>query len=142
VPDFGRVFLMLKYTDMTQNTYVHTHTHTHTHRQQYCGYYIYIYIYTHTYTHTHTHKEKERDKITGVNHCRFRRNKSSTVFFLLGDSPASESPKRKNTTFRTRRTFEIKNKSITESAIFRYLRKMGIQYASISDVYRPRAPPI
>jgi len=30
VPDFGRVFLMLKYTDITQNTYVHTHTHTQT----------------------------------------------------------------------------------------------------------------
>ena len=24
VPDFGRVFLMLKYTDITQNTYVQT----------------------------------------------------------------------------------------------------------------------
>jgi len=24
VPDFGRVFLMLKYTDITQNTYVHS----------------------------------------------------------------------------------------------------------------------
>jgi hypothetical protein len=24
VPDFGRVFLMLKYTDITQNTYIHS----------------------------------------------------------------------------------------------------------------------
>ena len=28
VPDFGRVFLMLKYTDMTQNTYVQSSTVT------------------------------------------------------------------------------------------------------------------
>ena len=37
VPDFGRVFLMLKYTDITQNTYVQS---------------IYIYIYTHTNSET------------------------------------------------------------------------------------------
>ena len=30
-----------------------------------------------------------------------------SVFFVLGDSPG-ESPKRKNTTFRTRRKFEIR----------------------------------
>ena len=39
------------------------------------------------------------------------------VFFLLGDSPAcefrrQESPKRKNTTFRTRRKFEIKKTDV------------------------------
>jgi len=28
VPDFGRVFLMLKYTDITQNTYVQIRTVT------------------------------------------------------------------------------------------------------------------
>ena len=28
VPDFGRVFLMLKYTDITQNTYVQSGTFT------------------------------------------------------------------------------------------------------------------
>ena len=28
VPDFGRVFLMLKYTDITQNTYVQSRTVT------------------------------------------------------------------------------------------------------------------
>ena len=28
VPDFGRVFLMLKYTDITQNTYVQSGTVT------------------------------------------------------------------------------------------------------------------
>jgi hypothetical protein len=33
VPDFGRVFLMLKYADLTQNTYVQSYI------------YIYIYIY-------------------------------------------------------------------------------------------------
>ena len=63
------------------------------------------------HTHTHTHTKQKRE--TGANHCRFRRNKSSAVFFLLGDSPASESPKRKNITFRTRRRFEIKNKTST-----------------------------
>ena len=34
--------------------------------------------------------------------------KHIAVFFLLGDSQVSESPKIKNTTFRTRRKFEIK----------------------------------
>jgi len=28
VPDFGRVFLMLKYTDITQNTYIQSSTVT------------------------------------------------------------------------------------------------------------------
>ena len=28
MPDFGRVFLMLKYTDITQNTYVQSRTVT------------------------------------------------------------------------------------------------------------------
>jgi hypothetical protein len=34
--------------------------------------------------------------------------KHIAVFFLLGNSPSSESPKIKNITFRTRRIFEIK----------------------------------
>ena len=37
-------------------------------------------------------------------------NKYLGVCFLLGNSPASELPRRKHTTFRTRRKFKIKNK--------------------------------
>jgi hypothetical protein len=37
VPDFGTVFLMVKYTDITQNTYIYTHTHTHRVSQEECA---------------------------------------------------------------------------------------------------------
>ena len=37
VPDFGRVFLMLKYTDITQNTYVQSWTVTEKMARQKCG---------------------------------------------------------------------------------------------------------
>jgi len=37
VPDFGRVFLMLKYTDITQNTYVQSSTVTEIITREKCG---------------------------------------------------------------------------------------------------------
>jgi hypothetical protein len=37
VPDFGRVFLMLKYTDITQNTYVQSSTVTEIIAREKCG---------------------------------------------------------------------------------------------------------
>jgi len=37
VPDFGRVFLMLKYTDITQNTYVQSWTVTEIKAREKCG---------------------------------------------------------------------------------------------------------
>jgi len=37
VPDFGRVFLMLKYTDITQNTYVQSSTVTEIMAREECG---------------------------------------------------------------------------------------------------------
>jgi hypothetical protein len=37
VPDFGRVFLMLKYTDITQNTYVQSLTVTEIMSIEKCG---------------------------------------------------------------------------------------------------------
>ena len=37
VPDFGRVFLMLKYTDITQNTYVKIWTGTEIKAREKCG---------------------------------------------------------------------------------------------------------
>jgi len=37
VPDFGRVFLMLKYTDITQNTYVQSGTVTEIMTREKCG---------------------------------------------------------------------------------------------------------
>jgi len=37
VPDFGRVFLMLKYTDITQNTYVQSCTVTEIMAREKCG---------------------------------------------------------------------------------------------------------
>ena len=37
VPDFGRVFLMLKYTDITQNTYVQSLTVTEIMAREKCG---------------------------------------------------------------------------------------------------------
>jgi hypothetical protein len=37
VPDFGRVFLMLKYTDITQNTYVQSWTGTEIMAREKCG---------------------------------------------------------------------------------------------------------
>ena len=37
VPDFGRVFLMLKYTDITQNTYVQSWTVTEMMAREKCG---------------------------------------------------------------------------------------------------------
>ena len=37
VPDFGRVFLMLKYTDITQNTYVQSWTVTEIMAREMCG---------------------------------------------------------------------------------------------------------
>jgi hypothetical protein len=37
VPDFGRVFLMLKYTDITQNTYVQSWTITEIMAREKCG---------------------------------------------------------------------------------------------------------
>jgi len=37
VPDFGRVFLMLKYTDITQNTYVQSRTVTEIMAREKCG---------------------------------------------------------------------------------------------------------
>ena len=37
VPDFGRVFLMLKYTDITQNTYVQSWTVTEIMARENCG---------------------------------------------------------------------------------------------------------
>ena len=37
VPDFGRVFLMLKYTDITQNTYVQSWTVTEIMAREKCG---------------------------------------------------------------------------------------------------------
>jgi len=37
VPDFGRVFLMLKYTDITQNTYVQSSTVTEIMARETCG---------------------------------------------------------------------------------------------------------
>jgi len=37
VPDFGRVFLMLKYTDITQNTYVQSLTVTEIMTIEKCG---------------------------------------------------------------------------------------------------------
>jgi len=37
VPDFGRVFLMLKYTDITQNTYVQSWTVTKIMAREKCG---------------------------------------------------------------------------------------------------------
>jgi hypothetical protein len=37
VPDFGMVFLMLKYTDITQNTYVHSWTVTEIMAREKCG---------------------------------------------------------------------------------------------------------
>jgi hypothetical protein len=36
-PDFGRVFLMVKYTDMTQNTYVQSWTVTEIMAREKCG---------------------------------------------------------------------------------------------------------
>jgi len=37
VPDFGRVFLMLNYTDVTQNTYVQSRTVTEIMAREKCG---------------------------------------------------------------------------------------------------------
>ena len=37
MPDFGRVFLMLKYTDITQNTYVQNLTVTEIMAREKCG---------------------------------------------------------------------------------------------------------
>ena len=37
VPDLGRVFLMLKYTDITQNTYVQSSTVTEIMAREKCG---------------------------------------------------------------------------------------------------------
>ena len=37
VPDFGRVFLMLKYTDITQNTYIQSWTVTEIKAREKCG---------------------------------------------------------------------------------------------------------
>ena len=37
MPDFGRVFLMLKYTDITQNTYVQSRTVTEIIAREKCG---------------------------------------------------------------------------------------------------------
>jgi hypothetical protein len=37
VPEFGRVFLMLKYTDITQNTYVQICTVTEVMAREMCG---------------------------------------------------------------------------------------------------------
>ena len=37
MPDFGRVFLMLKYTDITQNTYVQSRTVTEIMAREKCG---------------------------------------------------------------------------------------------------------
>ena len=37
MPDFGRVFLMLKYTDKTQNTYVQSRTVTEITAREKCG---------------------------------------------------------------------------------------------------------
>ena len=37
VPDFGRVFLMLKYSDITQNTYVQSRTVTEIMAREKCG---------------------------------------------------------------------------------------------------------
>jgi hypothetical protein len=37
VPDFGRVFLMLKYTDITQNTYIQSSTVTEIMAREKCG---------------------------------------------------------------------------------------------------------
>ena len=37
MPDFGRVFLMLKYTDITQNTYVQSLTVTEIMAREKCG---------------------------------------------------------------------------------------------------------
>jgi len=37
VPDFGKVFLMLKYTDITQNTYVQSWTFTEIMAREKCG---------------------------------------------------------------------------------------------------------
>jgi hypothetical protein len=37
VPDFGRVFLMLKYSDITQNTYVQSSTVTEIMTREKCG---------------------------------------------------------------------------------------------------------
>jgi hypothetical protein len=38
VPDFGRVFLMLKYTDVTQNTYIQSWTRTKIMATEKCGF--------------------------------------------------------------------------------------------------------
>jgi len=55
VPDFGRVFLMLKYTDITQNTYVQSGTVTEIMAREKCGLlagpYISIWFNTHLSTH-------------------------------------------------------------------------------------------
>ena len=40
VPDFGRVFLMLKYTDITQNTYVQSWTVTEIKAREKCGFLV------------------------------------------------------------------------------------------------------
>jgi hypothetical protein len=37
MPDFGRVFLILKYTDMTQNTYIQSLTVTEIMAREECG---------------------------------------------------------------------------------------------------------
>ena len=37
MPDFGRVFLMLNYTDITQNTYVQSSTVTEIMAREKCG---------------------------------------------------------------------------------------------------------
>ena len=37
MPDFGRVFLMLKYTDITQNTYIQSRTVTEIMARETCG---------------------------------------------------------------------------------------------------------
>ena len=37
MPDFGRVFLMLNYTDITQNTYVQSRTVTEIIAKEKCG---------------------------------------------------------------------------------------------------------
>jgi hypothetical protein len=37
VPDFGRAFLMVKYTDVTQNTYVQSWTVTEIMAREKCG---------------------------------------------------------------------------------------------------------
>jgi len=37
VPDFGRLFLMLKYTDITQNTYIQSCTVTEITAREKCG---------------------------------------------------------------------------------------------------------